>query len=129
MGTRSGPARSSSTARAEGLHRRGKLSPMSDAGPASPPPDRNPVQQESDVAFPRLDEAQMATMVAAGRREEVEAGHVLFSPGDLDYELILVVSGCVEVVDEAGTSEERVLVAYGPRQFAGELDLITAEPA
>ncbi|MBN9622002.1 MAG: cyclic nucleotide-binding domain-containing protein, partial [Actinobacteria bacterium] len=86
-------------------------------------------QAESDVAFPRLDEAQMATMIEAGRSERVEAGAVLFSPGDLDYELTVVVSGCVEVVDDAGTPEERVLVSYGPRQFAGELNLITAEPA
>ena len=101
---------------------------MSDAGAPSPP-DRGPVQPESDVAFPRLDEAQMATMVAAGRTETVEAGTDLFSPGDLDYELTLVLSGCVEILDDAGTPQERVLVTYGPRQFAGELNLITAEPA
>ncbi len=100
---------------------------MSDA--AAPPPDRAPVvQTESDVAFPRLDEAQMATMVAAGRVEQVEPGRDLFSPGDLDFDLILVVSGCVVVLDEADTPAERVLVTYGPRQFAGELNLITAEP-
>jgi thioredoxin reductase (NADPH) len=86
-------------------------------------------QAESDVAFPRLDDAQMATMVAAGRTEQVEAGTDLFSPGDLDYELTVVVSGCVEVLDDADTPDQRVLVSYGPRQFAGELNLITAEPA
>ena len=101
---------------------------MSDPG-SSPPPDRTPVRTESDVAFPRLDEAQMATMIAAGRTERVEPGQALFSPGDLDYDLIVVLSGCVEVLDEADTAEERVLVSYGPRQFAGELNLITAEPA
>jgi thioredoxin reductase (NADPH) len=102
---------------------------MSDAAAPPPPPDRTPVRAESDVAFPRLDDGQMATMAAAGRAETVEAGVDLFSPGDLDYELILVVSGCVEIIDDAGTPQERVLVAYGPRQFAGELNLITAEPA
>jgi thioredoxin reductase (NADPH) len=100
---------------------------MSDA--AIPPPDRTPVQPESDVAFPRLDEAQMATMGAVGRTEKVDAGQLLFSPGALDYELILVLSGCIEIVDDADTPRERVLVTYGPRQFAGELNLITAEPA
>jgi thioredoxin reductase (NADPH) len=98
---------------------------MSDAGAS----DRTPVQPESDVAFPRLDEAQMATMIAAGRAEKVDAGTDLFSPGDLDYELILLQSGCVEILDDADTPDERVLVTYGPRQFAGELNLITAEPA
>ncbi|HKZ14284.1 MAG TPA: FAD-dependent oxidoreductase [Solirubrobacterales bacterium] len=101
---------------------------MSDPG-SSLPPDRAPIRTESDVAFPRLDEEQMATMVAAGRTEKVEPGQDLFSPGDLDYDLIVVLSGCVEVLDDADTPEERVLVSYGPRQFAGELNLITAEPA
>jgi len=71
----------------------------------------------------------MATLVAAGRTEKVEPGRDLFSPGDLDYDLILVLSGRVEVLDQADTPRERVLVGYGPRQFAGELNLITAEPA
>ena len=71
----------------------------------------------------------MATMVAAGRREPLTPGQVLYSPGDLDYDLIVVVSGGVEVVDEIGTEDETVLVEYGPRQFAGELNLITLEPA
>ena len=100
---------------------------MSD--PAAPvPPDRTPVQTESDVAFPRLDEAQMATMVAVGRTEKVDSGQDLFVPGDLDLDLILVVSGCVEILDEADTPRERVLVSYGARQFVGELNLITMEP-
>jgi thioredoxin reductase (NADPH) len=100
---------------------------MSDA--ASPPPDRTPVQAESDVAFPRLDEAQLATMADVGRTEPISAGQTLFSPGDLDYELIVVLSGCIEILDDADTPQERLLVSYGARQFAGELNLITAEPA
>ena len=93
-----------------------------------PPPRPHPVQTESDVAFPRLDEAQMATMSPPGAPSRSSAGQDLFTPGDLDFDLILVVSGCVEILDEADTPEERVLVTYGPRQFVGELNLITAEP-
>src|SRR6185312_5585904 len=92
-------------------------------------PEERPAPPESDVAFPRLNEAQMATMVAAGRRVQLTPGQILYSPGELDYDLIVVVSGRVEVVDEVGTDEETVLVEYGPRQFAGVLNLITMEPA
>jgi len=70
----------------------------------------------------------MATIEAAGRRERVSAGQILFSPGDLDLDLIVVASGCVEIIDAYGTPGERVIVSYGPRQFAGELNLITLEP-
>lgn len=67
-------------------------------------------------------------MEAAGRREALTAGQVLYAPGDLDYDLVLLLSGCVEIRDDAGTARERVLVRYGPRQFTGELNLVTLEP-
>jgi thioredoxin reductase (NADPH) len=102
---------------------------MSDQGPTPPNPDRTPLTGESDIVFPRLDEDQIATLIAAGRREELEKGQILASPGDLDTELILVLSGCVEVIDEIGSESESVLVSYGARQFVGELNLITMEPA
>ena len=56
----------------------------------------------------------MATMVAAGRARAADPGQVLDSPGDLDYDLIVVVSGGVEVVDEIGTEDESVLVCLRP---------------
>jgi thioredoxin reductase (NADPH) len=102
---------------------------MSAEPPAPPPSDPPPLGEESDVTFPRLDAGQMATMEAAGRREKLAEGQVVFAPGDLDYELLVVVEGCVEILDGAGTSQERIVVRYGERQFAGELNLITLEPA
>src|ERR1700749_1953168 len=86
-----------------------------------------PIAAENDVVFPRLDEAQVATLRAAGRTESVVAGQHLYEPGELDLELIVVLSGCVEIVDEIDTPQERILVSYGPRQFVGELNLITLE--
>jgi thioredoxin reductase (NADPH) len=97
------------------------------AQPPATPPER-PLGEDSDVVFPRLDPAQIATMEAAGRREELRAGQVLYSPGDLDYDMLVVLRGCVEILDEAGTERERVLVRFGERQFTGELNLITLEP-
>src|ERR1700710_2292944 len=102
---------------------------MSEQGPPPPKRDRRPLSGESDIVFPRLDEAQIATLVAAGRRATLEKGQILSAPGDLDPELVLVLSGCVEIVDEIGTEDEAVLVSYGARQFVAELNLITMEPA
>ena len=101
---------------------------MSDAEPDRPEIDTTPVAAESDVAFPRLDLAQIETLRAAGRTVALETGEVVFSPGALDYDLIVVLTGCVEIVDAIDTQQERVLVSYGARQFAGELNLITLEP-
>jgi thioredoxin reductase (NADPH) len=97
--------------------------------PSAQPPEQQPLGEESDVTFPRLDPGQVATMEAAGRREKLAEGQVIFAPGDLDHELLVVLAGCVEILDGAGTSQERVVVRYGERQFAGELNLITLEPA
>jgi hypothetical protein len=68
---------------------------MSENDPTGAAPGRPPVAGESDVAFPRLNETQMATIEAAGRREQVSAGQILFSPGDLDFDLIVVASAAL----------------------------------
>jgi NADPH-dependent glutamate synthase beta subunit-like oxidoreductase len=57
---------------------------MSENDPAGAAPAGPFVAGESDVTFPHLTEAQMATIEAAGRRGQVSAGQILFSPGDLD---------------------------------------------
>jgi thioredoxin reductase (NADPH) len=101
---------------------------MSDAEKPRPEIDTAPIAEENDVVFPRLDRAQMETLRVAGRTVPLKTGEVLYAPGELDYDLIVVVSGCVEVVDAIDTPHERVLVSYGARQFAGELNLITLEP-
>jgi thioredoxin reductase (NADPH) len=101
---------------------------MSDAEPPRPEIDLTPVAEENDVVYPRLDRTQLETLRAAGRTVPLETGEILYSPGELDYDLVVVVSGCVEIVDAIDTPHERVLVSYGARQFAGELNLITLEP-
>ncbi len=88
-----------------------------------------PLRIEDDIAFPRLGEAHLATMRSVGRVEKLEEGEILFSPGDNDYDFIAVLSGCIEIIDGIDTPDERALTSFGPRQFAGELNFITAEPS
>jgi thioredoxin reductase (NADPH) len=101
---------------------------MSDAEKPRPEIDTAPIAEENDVVFPRLDRAQMETLRVAGRTVPLKTGEVLYAPGELDYDLVVVVTGCVEIVDAIDTPHERILVSYGARQFAGELNLITLEP-
>src|ERR1700709_2153939 len=101
---------------------------MSDAEKPRPEINASPVAAENDVAFPRLAPVQIETLRAAGRTVALETGGILYSPGELDYDLIVVVTGCVEIVDAIDTPHERILVSYGARQFARELNLITLEP-
>jgi thioredoxin reductase (NADPH) len=84
---------------------------------------------QSDVAFPRLSDPQLAAVVAAGTPRSLVAGETIFSPGDMDYDLVVVRSGRVAVLDGAGTANESVVALHQARQFVGELNLITSEPA
>ena len=96
---------------------------------ASAGDDSSPSLVQSDVAFPRLNEAQLAAVAAAGTRRALVEGETIFAPGDMDYDLVVVLSGRVAVVDGAGTPSEGVIALHQARQFVGELNLITSEPA
>lgn len=84
---------------------------------------------ESDVAFPRLSADQADTIAAVGSRFDLEPGAMLYSAGDLDYPLVLVLSGAVDVIDAHGTKRSSVFTTHRAHQFVGELNLVTGEPA
>src|SRR5215472_15144579 len=76
------------------------------------------------AAFPTFDDDDMAVLEAAGSRRSVQAGDHLFHAGDPSYDLFVVVSGAVEIYADSEQGE-RELVRHGPRNFAGELSLLT----
>jgi len=81
------------------------------------PPDRN-------GAFPRLGEEQRARLRAVGTTRQVRSGDVLFREGDEEYDLFVVESGAVAVVQGYG-AENRVVAVHGRHRFIGELNLLT----
>jgi thioredoxin reductase (NADPH) len=83
---------------------------------------------EPEAAFPTLTEAQMERIRALAEAEEVAAGQVLYSAGDLDYDFVFVESGEVEIVRAASpTSPEQVIVPHGAGRFLGELNMLTGQ--
>jgi thioredoxin reductase (NADPH) len=88
-----------------------------------------PAGARSDVTFPRLDEEQLEAAVAEGRRFRARQGERLYTAGDLNCELMVVLSGRVAVVDAIDTERQRTITIYGSREFAGELNVVTLEPA
>ncbi|HEY2334491.1 MAG TPA: FAD-dependent oxidoreductase [Solirubrobacterales bacterium] len=84
---------------------------------------------DSDVAFPRLSEQQLAVLDAVGERRALVADEVLFGSGDRDSDFFVVLSGQVAIVDAIGTPAERVLGVHGEGRFVGELNLMSGEPA
>jgi thioredoxin reductase (NADPH) len=84
----------------------------------------------SASAVPQLSEAQFDRMTAYGVARPVQVGEVVFGPGDVDYDLILVESGWIEIVSPAtGGEPESVVGRYGPGGFLGELNFLTGQTA
>ena len=82
------------------------------------------------IAFPRLDDAQLAAM---GRchltgRKQFRDGQKLFEAGQRDFNFYVVISGTVEIVDESGEQPKTVTV-HERGGFTGEVDQIAGRPA
>jgi thioredoxin reductase (NADPH) len=80
------------------------------------------------VAFPRLSAAQLARLRSYGSPQAVEAGEVLYGPGDATYDLVVLEDATVEIVQPATRdAPEEPLVRFGPGSFLGELNLLTGQ--
>ena len=85
------------------------------------------IAAERRGAYPELTDEQLEVFTRVGTRRTVVPGDVLFRAGDHGYDLVVIISGRVAVVDAEGTPDERVLVEHGPRRFVGELNLLTGQ--
>jgi thioredoxin reductase (NADPH) len=76
------------------------------------------------VAFPTLDESELAVLDSLGRRRTVELGEYLYREGDASYDFYVIRSGAAEITVRDG-DEERFIARHGPGRFLGELNLLT----
>jgi thioredoxin reductase (NADPH) len=79
----------------------------------------------TDRLFPTLTDAQVARIVARGRRRPVARGEVVVEAGAKAAPFFVVVSGALQVSDAAGT----LIVTHRPGQFSGEVSMITGRRA
>jgi thioredoxin reductase (NADPH) len=77
-------------------------------------------------AFPRLSDAQITVLAAAGRRSIAEQ-EILFREGQRTCDFVVILTGKVALVEAHGTPQERVIAVHGPGRFLGELSLLTGE--
>src|SRR5688572_10745448 len=78
------------------------------------------------VAFPELDDADLAAIGPLAIPCSFEHGESVFRAGDADLDLFVVESGAIEILNAADDNSH--IVTHGPRQFAGDIDLITRRP-
>ncbi|MEP6661150.1 MAG: cyclic nucleotide-binding domain-containing protein [Acidimicrobiales bacterium] len=79
---------------------------------------------DDPVAFPTLDDTQLAALDALGTRRSIQAGDYLYREGDPTYDFYVVVSGAVDIVQHAD-GEELLIARHGAGRFLGELNMLT----
>ncbi|MCM6776787.1 FAD-dependent oxidoreductase [Nocardia sp. CDC159] len=87
-----------------------------------------PEQQGSDRwdTDLRLSEPLIRRLEQYGRRRPTTAGEVLYRGGERGYDFLVVLSGTIAALGRDGTAQ-RVIDVYGPRQFLGDLSLLTGQ--
>jgi thioredoxin reductase (NADPH) len=78
-------------------------------------------------AFPFLTEAQIGRIRPLGQVHRVEAGDILFKPGDTNVPFFVLLSGGMEIVQSDVYGGERAVTTHGPSQFTGELTMISGQ--
>lgn len=82
------------------------------------------MKSDQDIAFPRLNEAQIDALRARGRVRRVEPGEVLWREGERGFGFFVVLDGEMEIVDATGDEPRQVAVHY-PGEFSGDVDMLT----
>mgnify|MGYP000875918155 CR=1 FL=1 len=83
---------------------------------------------EQKIAFPRLDETEIAELDAIGSRRQLHDGEVLFEAGEERCGFFVVLSGAVKVVDGSGDAAQ-VVREHTPGEFTGDVDVLGARRA
>jgi thioredoxin reductase (NADPH) len=82
-----------------------------------------PVQE---VAFPQLNSAEIALVKSSATLHDYRDGAIVFRAGETDIDLCIVESGQIEIRNPR--DDDRVIVSHGPRQFSGDIDVLTGRP-
>src|SRR6201987_4057005 len=75
-------------------------------------------------AFPTLSATQIDRIRALGKVRRVEAGEILFEPGETTLPFFVLLSGAMEIV-EPSLNGERTVATHGPGEFTGEMTMIS----
>ena len=97
---------------------RGAGGPVQPDGPLVP----------TKTASPQLGDELFARLVAYGTPQETRPGDVLFKPGDMDVDLIVVARGSVDVIrTETADVPAKTVAKVRAGGFVGELNLLTGQ--
>src|SRR2546422_2710206 len=80
------------------------------------------------IAFPKLDDRQIALLEPLGKRRVIRRGELLFKAGQRDLGLTVTLRGELEVFD-SHDGQEQILATSGPRDFIGDVSMLMGTAA
>jgi len=80
------------------------------------------------IAFPKLDDRQLAMLEPLGSRRILQRGEVLYKAGQRDIAFATILRGEVEVF-ELRDGQEQILATAGPRDFVGDVAMLMGTAA
>ncbi|MFK0691310.1 FAD-dependent oxidoreductase [Mesorhizobium sp. IMUNJ 23033] len=82
-----------------------------------------------DQMFPILAEADIERMRRFGAASAYAAGEHIVTAGEVAPGLIVVLSGTVDITQDAGLGRRETIVTHGPGNFIGELAQLSSRPS
>ncbi len=76
------------------------------------------------IAFPKLDDRQLAQLEPLGKRRTIRKGELVYKAGQRDYGMTVVLSGELEVF-ATRDGNEQILANPMPRDFVGDVAMLT----
>jgi thioredoxin reductase (NADPH) len=78
--------------------------------------------------FPTLTQAQINRLLPHGKVRKVEAGEILFEPGDTNIPFFVLLSGSMDII-QPDLKGERLIVTHDAGHFTGEITMISGRRA
>ncbi|HEY2342213.1 MAG TPA: cyclic nucleotide-binding domain-containing protein, partial [Chthoniobacteraceae bacterium] len=75
------------------------------------------------IAFPKLDDRQLAMLEPLGKRRSVRKGEVVFHAGQRDLGMVVILTGEMEAF-ATRDGQEQILASAGPRDFMGDVAML-----
>src|SRR5258708_1594814 len=93
----------------------------------TPEQDEQFYRDTESIAFPKLDDRQLAMLEPLGRRRIVRQGEVVYRAGQRDFAMAVILTGELQVFDSRD-GREQILAAPGPRDFVGDIAMLNGPP-
>ena len=80
-----------------------------------------------DLAFPKLTEEMVGRLRSYGREETLPANVPLFTHGERQVDMFVVLDGEVDVSLPTANGESKIIAHHQRLDFSGELNLLTSQ--